>query len=184
MTEEQMKALRASLGLAADATAEAIVAAVEDKKLTASAEAEKLTAAAKDTEAKLTASESALKASQDELGKLRGERQAEQVAALIASGKAEGKALDGLVPLLAGKSVDDVKALIAAFPVTVPLTTTGTPGKVEASTGDERAKYNALVDEKVKAGAKYTEASKLVAREHPALAAVVFPTTTSTAVGR
>lgn len=188
MPPEMKKRLFAALKLAETATDEEMCAAVEAKCHASVDAPEKLTAAVKAAvdplEAKLTASEASLKASQDELTKLQGERKAEQVAALIASGKAEGKALDGLVPLLAGKSVEDVKALIAAFPVTVPVVTTGTTGKVEQTPAGARAQFNALVEEKVKAGAKYTEASKLVARDNPTLAAIVFPTTTSTAVGR
>lgn len=175
MNEDQLKILRANLGLSATATIDEIL----QFKLEGP---EKLTAAVK---AAVDPLELKLKASQDEVAALKASaetekttRFAEQVAALVADGKREGRALDALVAtelFKAAKTVDQVKAAIAAVPPTVPLTMKGNPGAPEALTAaNARSKYDAIVAEKVKAGVPYRDAARAATAENPDIAKLVF----------
>lgn len=187
MTEEQLNELRANLGLSSTATAEEILSASKPLVASASETVEKLTAAVKskgDLEAKLKASQEECVTLKATAEAAQAERFAEQVTVLVADGKREGRPLDALAAtslFKAAKSLADVKALIASVPVSVPLKTTGTPGANEAPTAENaRQTYDAAVQAKVAAGAKYTEAARLTAREMPEISKLVFTTTSST----
>lgn len=178
MNEEQLKTLRANLGLAADATIDTILAfkpaADVSEKLTASV---KLTG---DLEAKLTAATAeitTLKAAADTSAK---ERFAEQVAAAIKEAKREGRAVDTLVAtkmFKAASTIEDVRELLATVSKDVPLVAKGDPVKGGALTAaDARKTYDAAVDAKVKAGAKYVDAAAITAKEMPEVSALLFGT--------
>ena len=188
-TEKHMdkKRICAALGLKDDCGDEEVMAALEAKcKATAPVDAEKLTAAVK-----LTGDlESKLKAANEEVITLKAaaeahqnERFAEQVAVLVADGKREGRPLDTLAATAtfkAAKSLDDVKALIASVPVSVPLKAKGEPGSTEGLTRDTaRVQYDTAVAAKVKAGSTYVEAARLTARELPDVSALLFGNSTS-----
>lgn len=175
-TEEQMKTLRANLGLAADASLEAILAlkpAVDvSEKLTASV---KLTG---DLETKLTAANAeiaTLKAAAEKDGKSRFE---EQVAAAVKEAKLEGRAVDALTGTKAFRAATDietVKELLATVGKDVPLQAKGTPGKAgEITAADAKKQYDTLVEAEQAKGTKFMEAARLVAKANPELSARVF----------
>lgn len=176
MTEAELKLLRAKLGLADNATAEAVITAAHPRQDVT----EKLTAALKTQSESFDAK---LKASQDDLAKLKAERHAEQVEAAIEAGKREGRALDALKPfILAASSLDDAKKMIAAVSITVPLVTAGIPGVASGTTDDSakaQAELDVLVAAKMTAGLSFRDAHRAVGREHKQLADRAFnvPTT-------
>lgn len=183
MNEEQLKALRANLGLAADATIEGIIDATA-----------KYAAAWAETDEKFKASvkmtgdlESKLKASQDEVTTLKAaadtakaERFAEQVAAAVKEAKLEGRAVDSLANTKAFKAATDIETVRELLATTtkgeVPLVTKGAPGTPEKLTAaDAKKQHDALVAAEQAKGHKYVDAVKLVAKSHPDIASTVFP---------
>lgn len=183
MNEEQLKTLRANLGLPEDATLEAILsfkpAADVSEKLTASV---KLTG---DLEAKLTAASAELVTLKAAADAAKVERFNEQVAAAIKEAKLEGRAVDSLVAtkvFKAATDIESVRELLATVAKDVPLQAKGTPGTgAQLTAADARKQYDAAIDAKVKAGAKYVDAAARTAREMPEVSALLFgnPTTTS-----
>lgn len=184
MNEEQLKVLRANLGLADNVSVEGILAFKPTPPDT-----EKLTAAVKltgDLESKLKASQEelvTLKAAADATAK---ERFAEQVATAVKEAKLEGRAVDTLVAtkmFKAASTIEDVRELLATVGKEVPLTPKGVPvpGEGALTASNARAKYDGLVAAEVAKGTKFTEAARLVAKAHPEISALVFtnPTTTS-----
>ena len=184
-----MKRIAAAFGLPDTSTEEEITAKCEAMaKSTASASEEsgKLTAsltAANDTLAKLTARNAELEAGEKKHAADLFERDFE---AIFKAGLDEGR--EGLPELketlkatasVPSLGLDAAKKMIAALPK-VKLSEKGNAGN-DAPAGD-LAQFESLIEAKMKAssGLKYTEASKLVAAEQPALAAKVFPSTTST----
>ncbi|HEY1088240.1 MAG TPA: phage protease [Archangium sp.] len=135
MNEEQLKQLRASLGLAVDASIDTILKAAAEQgvKLTASVSGEKLTAAIKDAvaplEAKLQASEAKAKDLADAL-------RDQQVEKLIAdarrndgkTGRAINDTLVATAKKLAVESLDAAKTFLEAIPASVPLAPVGVQG--------------------------------------------------------
>lgn len=180
MNEEQLKVLRANLGLADNVSVEGILEATAAKSTEST---EKLTAAVKqagDLETKLTAANAeitTLKAAADASAK---DRFAEQVAAAIKEAKNEGRAVDTLVAtkmFKAASTIEDVRELLATVSKDVPLVTKGDPVKGGALTAaDARKTYDAAVDAKVKAGAKYVDAAAITAKEMPEVSALLFGT--------
>jgi len=187
MNEEQLKTLRANLGLAADATVDTILAfkpaADVSEKLTASV---KLTG---DLEAKLTAATAEVTTLKAAADTSKAERFAEQVATAIKEAKLEGRAVDALVAtktFKAATDIESVRELLATVGKDVPLQAKGAPGKAgELTAADAKKQYDALIEAEQAKGTKFTEASRLVARAHPELSARVFghpvpvPTTAS-----
>lgn len=184
------KRICAALGLPEETEDEKVMEAIEAAmKKTASHEdaaklhasdVEKHTAALKDTEAKL-------KASQDEVAALKASVLERDVDSLIASGKAAGKALEPMREFVLKAAVlgglDEAKKFIASFPATVPVKAEGEPVKPEEKpldTAAAKARFEMLVEEQLKAGAKSTDAYRLVQRAHPELAAKAFPSTSTT----
>ena len=179
-TDEQLKMLRANLFLAADASPEDILTATKPLTASASETVEKLTASMKaqtDAEAKLTAANAeiaTLKANAEKAGK---ERFDEQVETAIKAAKLEGRAVDAMVATKAFKAATDietVKELLVSVAPTVPLQAKGNPAKPESAPADAKAQYDALVAAEQAKGLKFTEASRLVAKNNPELSAKVF----------
>lgn len=181
MNEEQLKTLRANLGLPADATIEAVLAFRPSPDVS-----EKLTASVKmtgDLESKLSASQAevvTLRAAADASGK---ERFAEQVAAAIKEAKLEGRAVDALAGTKAFRAATDietVRELLATVGKDVPLTTKGTPGTgAELTAADARKQYDTLIAAEQAKGLKYTDAARRVTAAHPNISSLVFATPAS-----
>lgn len=145
MTKEQLEALRASLGLAADATVEQILKASAELRAEAAtlrAEAEKLKASSTPAEV-ITAAVAPIKAQVDSLTAELAKRDAaileRDVEALVATAKRGdgklGRAInDTLIAtakkLAASGGLKEAQGFLEALPLTVPLTASAPPAPV------------------------------------------------------
>lgn len=183
-----MKRMAAALGLPEDTSEDAMVAACEEmKKAKASAgESEgKLTAAltaANDSTAKLQARVAELEAKDKKHAEELFERDFE---AVFAAGLAEGRTglpamKDTLKATAKALGLDQAKKLIAAMG-SVPLAPVGTAGRPDADTADKSktaaAKWEAIVAEKMKAGASYVDAARAANLEARDVVDAAFTTT-------
>lgn len=181
MNEEQLKMLRASLGLAADATVEAVLKAASQlgadvKTLKASVEKQPtITAAVQEAVKPLVEQLETLKA---EKAKADEALFAKDVDDVIESAKREGFACEPMrasVALVAKASGLEEAKKLARSAAKLASTTTGagaagTADTVKASV----AEYNRLVEEGVKAGQSAAVAARNVNVSHPELAAKAF----------
>ena len=185
MNEEQLKALRASLGLAADADVSTILAAASKAKaLPASVPSEVITAAVKPVQEQLAASDK-------RVAKLEADLLERDVDTAIEAGKrGDGKQGRAITPELRGFIVataktgglDEAKKLIAALPLTVPMTAIGhetkqEDGKVSAAAAQKE--LDELVAAKMKGGLSFKDATRAAGKERKDLADAAFtvPTT-------
>lgn len=189
MTKEQLEALRASLGLAADATVEQILkasSALVSERDALKAEATKLKASAPTAEV-ITAAVAPMKAQLDELVKenetLKAERLTEQTEALITTAKGEGKAAEPMrefIVAAAKRSIDEAKRLVAALPVAMSTQEKGISGgevdeaKLQAAASKE---YFEKLDAFAKAsGQPIATATRVFNRDNAELAKRAFTT--------
>lgn len=190
MNEEQLKALRAKLGLAADATIEQILAAAHPATtVTASApDAATITAAVKSAVEPLQAQ---LTAAQVETKALKASLLERDVDALIATAKRGdgklGRAInDTLVAtakkIAAGESLDAAKAFLEAIPASVPLQAQGVTGTPDVVLTQEAAqkKLQLRADELRAKGDKEPYLAAL--KEMPDVALIAEGRSTSTTI--
>lgn len=191
MNEEQLKQLRASLGLAADASVEVVLSAAakvgaEVKTLKASVEKQPtLTAAVQEAVADAT------KPLVEQLETLKAEKAkadealfVKSVDDVIEAAKREGYACEpmraSIVLVAKASGLDEAKKLARAA-AKLGATTTGTGGGAGAADTVKAsvAEYNRLVDERIKGGQTAAAAARLVNSSHPELAAKAFSATTN-----
>lgn len=186
-TKEQLEALRASLGLKADASAEEILAAATKKGTDESAAT--ITAAVKAHVEPLSAQ---LKAAQEETAKLSAALLERDVDALVVKAKAgdgkQGRAIPDTVVALAKKLAksEGLKAatdLLEAIPLSVPMVAAGLtppPGTGNTLTAAAAtAQLDALVAKEMEKGLSFRDAHRTVNRANKALADVAYSTTTT-----
>ncbi len=191
--EQPMSLIRiaAALSLNPAASEDVLVAAIEDLKkshasalATAGEESSKLKAAtvkATDEMAKLSARNAELEANEKKNTEALFTRDFD---ALFEAGLKEGKAglpamkdtLLATARAMGKDGLETVKKLIAGMG-NVATTAAGVPGTDDNKS--DLAKFNDLVEAKVKAGSKYADASRLVTTEHPELAAKLWTSTTT-----
>lgn len=161
-------------------TAAALEVEVEEKDVEMAPEKEAMKASAAESaklRAALTASTDAaakLTAKVAELeGKLKASAEAafeRDIAEVLKAPKAGLPAMaDTLRATAKAMGLEVVRQLVAALP-DVPTSEAGTSGKPVESSSDFRAQYEALVDEKVRAGMRVTDAYRAVNLEHRDLA--------------
>lgn len=188
MNEEQLKALRAKLGLAADATPEQCIAAAHiAPTVTASAtDAATLTAAVK---AAVEPLEAKLKASDEEAAKLKTALLERDVEALVATAKRGdgklGRAINDTLTATAKKlaATEGLKAaedFLNALPASVPLAPVGTPGTVEAPLTADAAGKKLLARAEELRAAKDPNPMVTAMREMPDVALIAEGRTTTT----
>lgn len=165
MTKEQLELLRASLGLAADATVEQILKACSDQRAALVASEAKLKASETPTEV-ITAAVAPVKAQLETLQaelKKRDEALLERdVDALVATAKRgdgkTGRAINDVLVATAKKlarsegGVAEAKGFLEAIPLTVPLKASGVTGAAEEPlTADAAQKKIAARSEELRA---------------------------------
>lgn len=188
------KRICAALGLPEDCGEEEMMVVIESmakkakeledgmaKQAASAGESEKLTAAIR---ASVEPLEAQLKAAREETQALKASLLERDVDALVTSAKLAGKPAESFRPFIASAAARDMaeaKRMVDALPVVISTSEKGL-ANAEAPTASTAAqKFELLVQEKLAAGMKSTVAYSLVAREHPELAVLAFPTpTTST----
>lgn len=177
MNEEQLKQLRASLGLAADASVDTILkAAAETATLKASAPtADVITAAVAPVKAQVESLTA-------ELAKRDAALLERDVEALVATAKRgdgkQGRAINDVLVATAKKlAKDSLKAaeeFLQALPLTVPLAPSGVAGEAEAplTAATAKEKLDAIADGLIKTGTKRGLAMEEAIRANPELARV------------
>jgi len=185
MTPELKKRLKMALKCAEDCTDEDLVASCEKM-------ASSITATTTDTTAKITAAvgavttqlEAKLKASDERIATLQAKLDSQAIDSLIASAKAEGRAVeplrDFIVEAFKAGGEEKAKKLIAAAPV-VPLKTEGTPGNAGDKTPEQARAALTAHAEKLSAEQKIpmSEARIRVAATHQDLATLAAKTMSS-----
>ena len=185
MTPELKKRMKAALKLADECGDEEMTAACEKMAAgyvaAAAASDDKLTAAMTATVEPLKAQ---LSAAMAESAGLKAKLEDKEIESLLASAKADGRAIEPLkefiIEAFRSGGVEKALKLIASAPV-VPLAPIGVgAGNQDTSATDARAKFFALIETKLKAGASSVEAYRTVTAEHRELAESVFTSTSST----
>lgn len=184
MNEEQLKQLRASLGLAADASVEVVLAAASKvgadvKALKASAEKQStITATVESMQAQLKAATERIATIEAEKAKAAEALFERDVHDVVEAAKREGYACEPMrasIALVAKASGLEEAKKLARSAAKLAASTTGTG---EKSPGDTLkasvAEYNRLVDEAVKSGQSAAMAARTVNTNHPELAAKAF----------
>ena len=181
MNEEQLKVLRASLGLAADASIDTVLKAAADqaKKVT--------TLTASNTTEVVTAAVAPLKAQVEtltaELAKRDEALLSRDVDAAVAEAKrGDGKTGRAIPPTLVAHALREAQRgglkaaveFLEALPLTVPMSAVGVPGDKDAVITAQSAheKLLVLADANVKAGITGAAAMETAIRNNPELARV------------
>jgi hypothetical protein len=183
MNEEQLKALRASLGLAADADVSTILAAARKPAVLPDAV---ITAAVKPVQEQVIALTAAL-----EVEKTKGlERDVD--AQILRAKAGDGKTGRAIPELIAATAKDIAKSkglkasedFLAALPLSVPVVAIGHDSKQEdgnVSATAAQKELDALVAEKIKGGLNFKDAHRAAGRERKDLADLAFAVSPTTA---
>lgn len=173
---------------ALEAMAKGYAASLEEKKDEPAPEEKP--ADEKPTEEKVEASatveklHATVKSVTDENVKLRAALLARDVEALCVTAKLAGKPVEAMREFIAAAAARDgieaAQKLVAALPVIISTVEKGVTTEPTLSASSSVTQFEALVEEKVKAGSTSTVAYRLVASERPDLAALVFPSPSTT----